>query len=116
MSPFSHTVSTELHTSLNEIPYHFRVEVSISNEAFISELKKMKAEIIDLKRKNFKYGLVFRGKGVPRNCKNWKKTMTGLIYKQFGIRVKEHEISDAHPIKKGVLVEWNDRTEGSSYR
>ena len=90
--------------------------MSRSDEAFISELKKMKAEIIDLKRKSFKYGLVFRGKGVPRSSKNWKKTMTGIIYKKFGIRVKDYEISDAHPIKKGILVEWNDRTEDSSYR
>ena len=42
--------------------------------------------------------------------------MTGIIYKKFGIRVKDYEISDAHPIKKGILVEWNDRTEDSSYR
>ena len=88
-----------------------------NTEAFIKEIVGMKAEIIDLFRKNYKYGIVFKGKHLPpKSTKMLKKAMKSLILRKYGVIVKAHEMSDCHWIKKGVLVEFNDRTEDSSYR
>ena len=94
-----------------------RIEPSTTNEAIVKELKLLKMEMIDVKRKSYKYGLVFRGKDLPpRDSKNLKKSMISLILRKYVVKVKPHEISDCHWLKKGLLIEWNDRTEDSSYR
>ena len=93
-----------------------RIERSTTNEAIIKEMKLLKTEMIDVKRKSYKYGLVFRGKDLPRGSKNLKKSMVSLILRKYVVKVKPHEISDCHWLKKGLLIEFNDRTEDSSYR